>query len=164
MLHVRCMLTCKSGQDKKTKKHAKPRPYCNGKIITLQSEFFNLFLLCWIVSHLHYIHPISGTLHNAITARKNSLNSSLCGDWQLKQPYVPGSYLRSHYLKSRAKPTQSTAYSVAGFTSHLRVEFNNYNKPGQETILHQQPEFINTCIESQYIHVIPILNSDYYPH
>ena len=110
---------------------------------------------------------------------------------------MPGSCLRSHYPKSRAKPSH-TAYSSAGFTSHLRVEYNNYNKPGQgtiypksrakpshtaysaarftshlrveynkpgqETILCQQSEFTSTCTESQYIQVIPILNSDYYSY
>ena len=67
------------------------------------------------------------------------------------------------YPKSRAKPSH-TAYSTAGFTSHLRVEYNNYNKPGQETILCQQSEFTSTCTESQYIQVIPILNSGYSSH
>ena len=68
---------------------------------------------------------------------------------------MPGSYLRSHYPKSRAKPAQTTAYSAAaaGFKSHLRVEYNNYNKTGQEIVLYQQSEFTSTCTESQYIQV-----------
>ena len=61
---------------------------------------------------------------------------------------IPGSYLRSHYPKSRAKPTQTTTYSAAGFTSHLRMEGSNYNKPGQETILHQHSESTSTCTGS----------------
>ena len=84
---------------------------------------------------------------------------AVTGSWSSHT--IPGSYLRSHYPKSRAKSTQTTAYSTARFTSHLRVEYNNYNKPGQETILDQQSEFTCTCTESQYIQVISILKSEY---
>ena len=85
-------------------------------------------------------------------------------------PTMPGSYLRSHYPKSQAKPTLTTAYFAAGFMRYLRVE---YNKPGQETISYQQSEFTSTCTDSQYIQVISILssklllsliNSDYFIH
>ena len=85
---------------------------------------------------------------------------------------MPGSYLRSHYPKSRAKPTQTTAYSAAGFTSHLRVEWSNYNKPGQETIFtgNQNYKFLHRIsihtgdTNTQFKLLLSLINSDYFIH
>ena len=85
---------------------------------------------------------------------------------------MPGSYLRSYYPKSQAKPTQTTAYSAAGFTSHLRVDCNNYNKPGQETMLYQQSEYKylhrisehTSDTNTQFRLLLSLINSNYFIH